>query len=221
MGEFDLGKTEVLQRLLAQPADARTAEWMAELEANAPDASLAAGNPQVQSGPDGFPYFQLHIPPVGQAFDSFSLNHVLGVCTERGFGCVLNGVNGAPPWVLSYGNLWSLRTTGRFGQRNDARREPQGGLLTAAPSEELMPDWARAVLRSWLEFMGVKDVGVLLVVDKGGPEGPIDWLAFSIFPDMFEDAGRYNEVMQRLHWFLPPRFAVLGVQRGVFEYSPL
>lgn len=220
MGGFDLGKTEILHRLLAQPAEARDERWLHEFEQAAPDASMAAGEPQVQAGPDGFPYFQLHLPPVGEAFSTFSVNHVLPVCTEQGFGCLVGGVDGAPPWVLTYGNLWSLRVSGEFGRHNPSRRNPEGRLLTATPSDELMPDWARKVLRSWLEFMGVADVGVLLAVD-GSQGEPVDWLAFSIFPDMFADAARYNDVMNRLHWFLPPRYAVLGVQRGVFEFAPL
>ena len=222
---FDLAKTETVVRLLAVPAEARDDAWVASFYAAAPDASMASGEPQVVHGPDGFPYFMLTVPPVGEGFSAFSVNHVLDLCTERGHGCVLSGDGGAP-WVFTYGNLWSLRAFGSFDTRppGAVRREPPPGapLLTASPSDELVPPWARAVLRSWLAFVGVADPGVVLVVDgEGYGTAPADWLSFSVFPDQFDDPARFEDVMNRLHWFLPPRFAVLGVQRGVFEYGPL
>lgn len=226
MTAFDLARTEEIERLLAVPVEGRDQAWVAALYAAAPDASMAAGDPQVAHGPDGFPYFMLHLPPIGEAFTAYSVNHVLHDCTERGTGCVLRGRDQDTPWVFSYGHLWSLRAFGAFDTTPPGARRrppPEGApLLVASPGDELLPPWARAVLRSWLAFMGVNDPGLVLVVDGNGyGDAPADWLSFSIFPDQFADPARYTATMDRLHWFLPPRFAVLGVQRGVFDYGPL
>ena len=224
MAMFDLAKTEVLERLLSAAPDARDQAWLDELQDAAPDASMAAGDPQVQHGPDGFPYFMLQLPPVGQAFETFCVNHILEPCTENGFGCVLQGREDSF-WVLTYGNLWSQRLFGAFNTAPPGDRRmppPEARLLTGTPSDDLMPDWARRVLRSWLEYMGFKDVGVALVVDgEGYGDAPADWLSFSVFPEQFETPDHYTSFLYRLNWFLPPRFHVLGVGPGVFEYTAL
>ena len=228
-GSFDLAKTEIVEQLLSQPHDQRDGAWLQRFYDAVPDASMAAAEPQMQHGPDGFPYFWLHLPPVGEAFSTFSLNHIREVCTDNGWGCVLATRDGQPGWVFTYGSMWSLRLWGALDTvpAGAVRRMPEAGaqLLVAAPSEELMPSWARRVLRSWFEYNGLADVGVALVVDAagygGGEFGPADWLSFSVFPDQFDSVDAYQAFLERLQWFLPPRFAVLGAERAVFEYSPL
>jgi hypothetical protein len=131
--------------------------------------------PQIERGPDGFPYFQLAIP-AGGAFTPFSLSHVLPYVLEHGLGAVVYGeatrVN-PPEWVFSFGALLGLQMFGTLDTEGTQDAALSGGavvsetletprqILSGMPSEEFLPASARRALGRYLRA----DPGVALIVD--------------------------------------------------------
>ena len=201
---FDLQKTHQLAQLLSQPQDARTAEWLGSLQDVVLEASLAARDPQVIQGPDGFPYFALDLPPEAKEFTAFCVAHILEHCTDRGFGIVLEPNRTPPGWVFTYGTLWSLRARGRFlwddtpsgVQTETLAAGEERQVLVGAPDETLVPPWARATLRRYLQACGVETPMFSLVMDS--TREPTQNLVFNVEPTAFAERGHFDAFMQRL-----------------------
>jgi hypothetical protein len=207
--KFDLEQTARLATLFAVPREERHDTWREAFFVAVPDASLAAGDPQVAYGPDGYPYFQLRMPEPGP-FETFCVTHVLDACLTNGFGVVVHGGGPEPEWVFTYGDLWSFRETGRFivsmGESVTLTEERKA--LVGAPNESMLPPYARAVLRRALEAQGAAAPGVLLVRTPGfDPE----WsFAFRPLPDL-----------RRLLWYVPRHVGVTDVADRWPEPMPL
>ena len=55
----DLNKTNIIYQLVQTPHQERDGNWQHTFLENVLHASFRCGDPQVITGPDGFPYFQL------------------------------------------------------------------------------------------------------------------------------------------------------------------
>lgn len=55
----DLNKTDILYKLVQTPRNERDEMWQKAFLENIGQASFSCGDPQVITGPDGYPYFQL------------------------------------------------------------------------------------------------------------------------------------------------------------------
>src|SRR5580693_3975843 len=105
METFDLEQTRRLAALAAVPQ--RDDAWCAQFLAAVPNASLAALDPQIQKGPDTFPYFQLAMPDPGP-LTPFSIVHLLNDVLQNGCGVVVHSsirCDQPPLWVFSFGDI--------------------------------------------------------------------------------------------------------------------
>jgi hypothetical protein len=89
METFDLQQTAKLAALAPTPPPQRDQAWCDSVLHAVPNASLASFNPQIQNGPDTFPYFQLAIPDAGP-FTPFSIVHLLDHLLQAGAGVVIH-----------------------------------------------------------------------------------------------------------------------------------
>jgi hypothetical protein len=80
--------TTALAGLLAVPPEERDDAWRANFFRAVPNASLASFDPQIENGPDTFPYFQLAMPDAGP-FTPFSIVHILNDVLQNGAGVVI------------------------------------------------------------------------------------------------------------------------------------
>lgn len=107
METFDLEQTQKLAALAA--VSQRDEAWCAKFLAAVPNASLVSFDPQVQTGPDTFPYFQLALPDPGP-FTPFSIVRILNDVLQNGTGVVIHATtrrNQPPLWVFSFGGILS------------------------------------------------------------------------------------------------------------------
>jgi hypothetical protein len=225
--KFDLVQTQALAKLFATPRETRDDAWRAALYAAVVDASLVSFEPQVVWGPDGFPYFQLALPPAG-AFTPFCISHVLEHVLDSGFGVAVFGDperSGDPEWVFTYGDLLALslfenfdgdpsgrdalatRADGVWSEKIETGRE----VAVGAPAEAYLPTRARRVLGAFLrQAAGVPDPKIALVVDPA--LDPPTNLAFDLSPaDFGGDESRFAGVMRALTWFLPRTHALVAL----------
>lgn len=219
MPQFDLEKTAAVAALFQVPREQRDADWIARFFAAVPDASMATSEQQVFRGPDGLPYFDLHLPEPEKPFETFCMTHLADHCTSNGFGIVFHPQDQPPQWVFSYGDLWHLRTHGKLMLRHtDGSLGGEGDqVMVGTPSDRLLPPWARTVLKSFLEFLKVADPSVVLVVSQKAT--PAECLIFNLHPEDYPpDIFQRNQ--QMLAWFIPPHLSLAFVGRGSqFESS--
>ncbi|TFH33962.1 MAG: hypothetical protein E4G99_10455 [Anaerolineales bacterium] len=221
MKECDIQKVGQINALLEiSPAD-RDQAWKDSFYDSVIDASFRCQEPQVILGPDSFPYFSLYSPIPHEPFESFCICNLMEYLLSNGLGVVINpGIDGAE-WVFSYGDILTHRMFGVFAvDQTSAKKQPfeevkiekQEQVLIGQPSEEFLPASAReAIKRHFLARYGKEDLGVFLMSRKDF--NPPTQLVFSIFPEDFGGAERFQGVLQEISWFLPRHYPVLAVPR--------
>src|SRR5579862_2181323 len=140
------------------PPEARDEAWCGNFLSAAPRAALAALDPQIQNGPDSFPYFQLALPDPGP-LTPFSIVSVLDHVLQAGAGLVIhaNTRRDQPPlWVFSFGDLLA------YSMFQDFKGDPQvysdltppnpndRQVLKASPNETYLPATARAAIARFM-----------------------------------------------------------------------
>lgn len=230
---LSLEKTQSIANLLAVPREERNEEnWLNQFLNDLPGASFRCGLPQVISGADGFPYFQLYVPDPGEEFQSYAIDKMIPeFLLERGFGVLINPGAGYPDWVLTYGDILNYSLNGsfftydsNFSTNTDAEEEVGEGeeIMVGQPAETILPSVTRKLLKDFFELNGIKDPKVLLLVRKKGEEMYQD-LAFNITPGDFETETHYRNMMQTITWYLPRHYSLIGLNDSEVEkgFMPL
>jgi len=220
MKECDISKVDTIVDLFQIPAEQRDENWKQQFYDAIIDSSFACRDPQVFSGPDGFPYFALMTPQPETSFESYCVCNLVEAATDQGFGIAINPTENGADWVFTYGDLVTLRMFNSFEVPVEKRLnshqteilEHDEQVLIGAPSEEFLPGYVRATLRRFLvDGVGLQDPQILLM--NRPHDGPGEQLVFSIYPEDFETEEIYNFVMGRITWFLPRHYPVVSVAK--------
>lgn len=226
MTKFDLDQTRALAALFTTPQEQRDEGWAARFYAAVPEATLQSFDPQVEQGPDGFPYFQMSIPAPGPV-TPFCITHVLDFCLENGFGVVVHADpdrNGPPGWVFTYGQLLAYKLYGRFdGDPGESAEGATSGtikveeareVLVGAPSETYFPSYARRAMGGFFrDALRHPDPKIALVVDH--TLTPSRNLMVNISREHYAgDEEKLNAVFRYLFWYLPGNYALLALPAG-------
>ena len=217
MSKFDLAKTAELAALFETPRESRDPDWIRQFYAAVPDASLMSFTPQVQQGPDQFPYFHMSIPGEGP-FTTFCVTHVLDYLLDNGLGVAIFGDpsrSDGPQWVFTYGDLLSFSLYGRFdGNPADqtdsaATGSGDGRVLQAAPSEAYFPERARKALGRYLHTMfHHPDPKISLIVDPR--LNPARNLMINLTLEQYQgDQKKLDAAMRYLTWFIPRSYRLM------------
>jgi hypothetical protein len=219
MESFDLGQTARLASLLETPEPLRDDPWCDHVLAAAPNASLAALDPQIQNGPDTFPYFQLAIPDPGP-FTPFSIAQVLNHALEAGAGAVIhaNLRRDRPPlWVFSFGDLLSYSMFGDF--KGDPKvyldqtppNPNDGQVLKASPSESYFPPCARRAVGRFMRGPFRHPCPKIGLV-SGASLQPRQSLMVNLrLRDYGGDQKKLHSAMQYLSWFVPKSYGLMAM----------
>ncbi len=226
----DLEKTKTLDNLFSVKKESRDDGWRRTFLENVADASFSCGNPQVITGPDSYPYFQLNIPEPNKPFQCFVIRHMKDdFLMKSGVGVVINRAKGAPDWVFSYGDIVNFHIRNEFYttpvNRNLEKQEvikEKEQVLVGQPSETVLPNLTRAVLREHLKRYGIQDCKILLMNRKKA-DGILQELVFNLTPDHFGSEQKYQGVMQSMAWFLPRHYTYVSMEEASFKdaFRPL
>jgi hypothetical protein len=237
MGKFDLNQTRELFRLLAVPNANRDEAWRKDFFSAAVNASMVTDPEQVMIGPDGFPYFKLRLPEPGKEITPFCISHILDFCLENGIGVSINPHQDGADWVFRYSDLWNLKAKGSLqviesetSDDEDLRKtvaESSGSQLEVrtpksnrevfigAPSQELLPNFARESIKGFLKRLQIysdrSPLCFLLVDPNVKPERS---LVFNFFPEDFSDVAEYHQVMHLLSWYIPSWIGLIGIEKN-------
>jgi hypothetical protein len=213
--------------LFEVPKADRGGDWQKQLLSVIGDASMAAPPEQTLQGPDGHRYFVLLVPDPGATIEPFCVSHVMDFCLERGMGVVFNPFReDGPDWIVTFGDLWTLRQTGSLMPPPEAFSVPAGGSTEkidrgfyghiGAPSDDFLPSFARSALRSYLKNWNIfrdREPKVAAIVDNSAK--PDRNLTFNIFPQDFPDQRSFEEAMHDLRWFLPKDRGLISLSGSV------
>lgn len=217
----DLEKTEKLIQLLQTPAADRDDKWTELFLSYLPQASFRCGNPQVLTGPDGMPYFELLFPEPNVSFQCFVIEHITkDFLISSGLGVVINSTEGEPFWVFSYGDMLNFHLNNSFYIQKDSLSKSNSNIieitkeesvLLAQPSEELLPKVTRKHLSDLFKNYGIEDPKVVLMMREGEQS-----LVFNVTPDSFEDKSLFDSLMHFTSWYLPRHYSILGIEESIF-----
>lgn len=224
----DLEKTDRLFHLLQIPPEQRDEKWQTEFLEHIPLASFRCGDPQVQTGPDGFPYFELYLPEPNKEFQCYVIDRMKDdFLLDSGFGVVINPGSQSADWVLTYGDILNYHIRKEFYTTDDSffLQKPgkeilaeQEEVLIAQPSEKLLPAKARKIISGFLELNGVKSPKVLLMSRKlPDGKGVSSDIVFNVTPEDFNNESLYRSVMQSIGWYLPRHYTYIGVDEKMFS----
>lgn len=221
MEVFDLQQTQRLAALLTAPAEGRDDAWCADFLSAAPTASLASFDPQIQAGPDTFPYFQLALPDPG-AFTPFSMVHVLADCMHNGVGVVIHTSlrrDEPPAWVFSLGDLLAYSLFQDFAGDPRVYRHPDPPpaadvdrkLLVAVPSETYLPASVRRAIGRFMRGPFQHPDPKIAIV-SGPSLRPQQSLMVNLrLRDYHGDNTKLSAAMRYLTWFLPKTYSVMAL----------
>ncbi|MCG9793462.1 hypothetical protein [Flavobacterium algicola] len=218
----DLDKTNTLLQLVQIPQEERDENWSTSFLSNLSKASFCCGEPQIITGPDGFPYFQLFLPEPNKSFQCFVIENMKDdFLLESGFGVVINPTDSSADWVLSHGDILNLHLNNSFyitektpfsKDTNDETISENEEVIIGQPSEKILPRTARKLLREYLKLNGVDTPKVVLLMrhQKDDKKASQD-LVFNVTPNNFENAEHYRIVMQTMAWYLPRHYSFVGM----------
>jgi hypothetical protein len=219
METFDLAQTQKLAALMAVPSEQQDAAWRADFLRAVPNASLVSFNPQVQNGPDSFPYFQLALPDPGE-FTPFSIVYLLEGLLQNGAGVVVhtNVRRDQPPaWVFSFGDIVSYSLFQDFQGDPKVYANPVAPdendrtVLRASPSEAYLPAAARAAMGRFLRGP-FRHPNPKIGLVTGASLSPRQSLVVNLrLKDYGGDAVRLGAAMRRLTWFVPRTYTVMAL----------
>jgi hypothetical protein len=218
METFDLEQTGRLAALAAVPQ--RDDAWCDQFLAAVPNASLAALNPQIQNGPDTFPYFQLAMPDPGP-LTPFSIVHILNDVLENGCGVVIHSslqCDQPPLWVFTFGDILSYSMFGDFRgdpkvlANPDPPPNPQTSeILRASPNESYLPATARAAIGRFMRGPFQHPSPKIGLV-TGASLSPRQSLMVNLrLRDYGGDKNKLNSAMRYLTWFVPKTYSVMAL----------
>lgn len=218
----DLSKTDILFKLVQTPQTDRDENWRQTFLDNIGQASFRCGDPQVITGPDGFPYFQLFLPEPHKEFQCFVIERMKDdFLLASGFGVVINPTPNSADWVLSYGDILNLHLNNTFYTTTDTpfSKETSNTIITenekvmiGQPSETILPKQTRQLIAEFLKMNGVKSPKVLLMMRyKPKGSGVSQDIVFNLTPPNFKDENTYRSVMQTISWYLPRHYSFVGM----------
>jgi hypothetical protein len=218
----DLTKTGILFKLIQTPHAERDENWNQAFLENIGEASFRCGDPQVITGPDGFPYFQLFLPEPHKEFQCFVIDRMKDdFLLSSGFGVVINPTVNSADWVLSYGDILNLHLNRRFYTTtetlfskeisNEIIKENEE-VMIGQPSETILPTQTRQLIAGFLKMNGVELPKVLLMMrHKTNGNGVSQDLVFNLTPHDFKDENTYRSIMQTISWYLPRHYSFVGM----------
>lgn len=219
MPKFDLAQTQALMDLFETPRENRDDAWQRRFYATVPDATLMSFAPQVNQGPDQFPYFHLAIPDPGPV-TPFCVTHILDDVLDNGFGVAIFGDSSRskpPEWVFTYGDLLSYSLFGTFDGDPAAIRSSGGtgsSMLVATPSEAYLPTRARKAIGDFMRAKCKHPDPKVALVDN--PQlNPSRNLMVNLSLEQYDgDKRTLDAAMHYLTWYIPRSYALMPMPPG-------
>jgi len=216
----DLSKTNRLYTLVQVPRAKRDADWENAFLENVSAASFRSGNPQVQLGPDGLPYFQLFLPEPNKSFQCYLIDQMKDdFLLAAGYGVAINPTKTGADWVFSYGDILNLFLNKEFytdtetsfmKAENGVKIDENEKIMVAQPAKSLLPKQSQQLIKAFLKESGIQTpkISLLMRHQKNG-KGMVQDLVFNIDEQSFDNEQHYQRVVQKIAWYVPKHYTFI------------
>ena len=226
----DLIKTDIIYQLVQTPKNERDEKWQHSFLENIAQASFRNGDPQVITGPDGFPYFQLFLPEINTSFQCYVIDKMKDdFLLASGFGVVINPTPNSADWVFTYGDLLNLHLNKTFytssetsfsREKSNETIDENEEIMIGQPSESILPKQTRHLISEFLKMNGIKTPKILLMMrHRQDGNGVSQDIVFNLTPKNFKDEPTYNNAMRTISWYLPLHYSFVGMDEKSFGNS--
>ena len=211
-----------LIELCETPIPQRDDQWEQSFLGALPHSYLSIVNETPQNSFDGWPY--LYVSP-SEEKQNEPAARVLDWVLSKGVGLLISPEKSAPDYVLTYGQLWNFKETGRFvTPQEDAaptgtfELAPGAKILAGPPHEKYLPNYARSILREFLTAQGVLFPRILVIsTDQKNFD-----LCFSLESLGNPPAAEHQGIGEALSWFLPTHYSIALIsEQGLPDFVPL
>lgn len=230
----DLNKTGIIFKLIQTPFSERDENWQKEFLLNIGQASFRCADPQIITGPDGFPYFQLFLPEPNKSFQCYAIDKMKDdFLLASGYGVVINPSANSADWVLSYGDILNYHLNQSFytteetpfsREQNDEIIPRNEKVMIGQPSETILPKQTRQLIGNFLRANGIINPKILLMMrHRDDGKGVSQDLVFNLTPKDFNNEALYRSVMQTISWYLPRHYSFVGMEEKTLGngFAPL
>lgn len=198
-----------LTELCESPIAQRNEQWESNFLAALPHSYLSIVNESPQNSFDGWPY--LFVQPGLEGKDE-PTTRVLDWLVQKGVGLLISPEKSAPDYVLTYGQVWNFKETGRFispleeaAPTGAFELSPGAKILAGPPHEKYLPLYVRSILREFLAAQGVVFPRILVLsTDQKNFD-----LCFSIESLGNPPKEEHQGIAEALSWFLPTHYSVV------------
>ncbi|MDQ3016555.1 MAG: hypothetical protein M3R25_07550 [Bacteroidota bacterium] len=217
--ECDITKTQIMVDLFTVPHDQRGESWRQSLLDHVETASFRKGDPELVTGPDGFPYFALYTPIPMQSFESFCIRNMKDdFILINGCGIVINPSGESSDWVFTYGDIVNLHVSQKFYNTDHVPIVPKTEIISAEedvlighPSDMFVPMHTRNILRSFLIKNGIKTPSFMLMARK--IQGiAVQQLVFNIYKADHPHETVEN-LMRSISWLMPRHYILVLIPK--------
>ncbi|WP_051224154.1 hypothetical protein [Flavobacterium tegetincola] len=229
----DLEKTSIIQNLVQIPKNDRDEKWEKSFLENIGEASFRCGEPQVITGPDGYPYFQLFLPEPNTSFQCYVIRNMKDdFLLNLGYGVVINPSESGVDWVLSYGTIVNFSLNNEFYTPTETSFSKKQGyekissnekVMVGQPSEKLLPKPTRHIISEFLKANGIANPKILLMM-RTMEEGNVSQdLVFNFTVKNFNDENTFENLARSLTWYLPVHYSIVFMNEESFsaDFMPL
>ncbi|WP_051293134.1 hypothetical protein [Olivibacter sitiensis] len=223
----NLANTSVLLEMSKVAPNKRNAAWQTKFVEHLAKASLKPSEPQVVTGPDGFPYFNLEIPRPGENFQSYCIEEMIDeFLLENGFGVVINASYGEPDWILSFGDLinysisksfYSYQSMFNTHQDEEGSIAEEEEVTIGFPPNDILPQSLRYALREFFKANGLKQTVKVLLMGRKSNGNMVYDLVFNLTPAMFPNLDTFRAITQAMAFFLPRHYSFISIDEKAIE----
>ncbi len=205
--------------LFAIPREQRDDQWRKTFLENVETASFMKGDPELLTGPDGFPYFIMRTPIPMQPFESFCIRNMKDdFILHNGWGIVINPAEETGDWVFTYGDIVNLHVSQKFYSEAATPDVPLTEVITAdeevligQPSESFVPVHTRNIIRSFLKKNGIDNPSFMMMARK--MHGTVvNQLVFNIFKEDHTPE-QIEYLMRPISWLLPRHYILIIIPK--------
>jgi hypothetical protein len=205
--------------LFATPKEQRDDQWRKTFLENVETASFMKGDPELLTGPDGFPYFVMRTPIPMQPFESFCIRNMKDdFILHNGWGIVINPTEEGGDWVFTYGDIVNLHVSQKFYSEIQPPVLPASEVITAEeevligqPSETFVPMHTRNIIRSFLKKNGIERPSFMMMARK--MHGTVvNQLVFNIFKEEHSPE-QIEHLMRPISWLLPRHYILIIIPK--------
>jgi hypothetical protein len=219
--QCDAEKLEIIGNLLKIPVNERDLAWQNSFISNIDTAAFSESLPQVQFGPDGFPYFALRVNATFNPFEPYCIKKIKdAILLERGLGVVINPhPNNQSDWVFSYGDILNYHLSNEFYSKIDSANRPglqnlgeESKVMISQPSEHYLPANTKKFLKNIMNKAGIGKPKVMMMDRE--VNGKIEHeLIFNIFREDFSSEATLASIIKKMQWYLPRHYVISTISK--------